>query len=183
MPSLLFVAFLAIASLQGAFGAPSCIGSKNMDSCVSKCKAKSGWSNHPMGTHTRGPPASYPKPSSVVPTSSSISTDPKGTPDYGKPSEPASTSAPTTQSKSSSTPAASSSKAASGASNTLVSLADQEAYLSAHNTVRNNHKAVSLIWNDTLSSVAQTWANGCKFQHSGGKFGGMCLPLEMVVVS
>ncbi len=79
MPSLLFVAFLAIASLQGTFGAPC---AQNLGSCVSKCKAKTGWNNHSMGNHTWG------SPSSVVPSYSSGSTPAanlKGTPDYGKP--------------------------------------------------------------------------------------------------
>ncbi|KAF8507059.1 CAP domain-containing protein [Russula emetica] len=161
MPSLLFVAFVAIASLQGTFGAPSCAhGSNNLGSCVSKCKAKMG-----MGNHTWGPSSSYSTPSSAVPTPSSGSTPAANLED----------STSTTQPTPSSTPsAASSSNPASstpGTSDGSVSSADIQAYLSAHNTVRAQHGAASLTWNDTLSSVAQAWANGCKFQHSGGQFG------------
>jgi uncharacterized protein YkwD len=67
-----------------------------------------------------------------------------------------------------------------------VSSADIAAYLSAHNTVRSQHGANALTWSDKLSSAAQTWANGCKFVHSGGQlgpFGGMYLSLEVVAVS
>lgn len=48
---------------------------------------------------------------------------------------------------------------------------DIDQYLSAHNTVREQHGAVDLTWDDTLASAAQNWANGCKFQHSGGTLG------------
>jgi uncharacterized protein YkwD len=65
----------------------------------------------------------------------------------------------------------SASKPASLASNSSVSSADIQAYLSAHNTVRAQHGAVALTWSDNLSSVAQAWADGCKFEHSGGQFG------------
>jgi len=43
--------------------------------------------------------------------------------------------------------------------------------LTAHNSVRANHGAAALTWSDDLASKAQQWANGCKFQHSGGTLG------------
>ena len=48
---------------------------------------------------------------------------------------------------------------------------DIQRYLSAHNTVRARHGARALTWNNTSAGLAQRWANGCKFQHSGGKLG------------
>jgi len=114
-----------------------------------------------MGNYTWGTPSSYPTPS-VVPTTSAAA-NVKGTPE---PSKPASTSAPATQP--SATPSAASENVAS---NSSVSSADISAYLSAHNTVRAQHGAAALTWSDSLSSVAQAWADGCKFQHSGGQFG------------
>jgi pathogenesis-related protein 1 len=52
-----------------------------------------------------------------------------------------------------------------------TSPSDISQYLSAHNTVRAQHGAVNLVWNNTLANAAQQWANGCKFQHSGGSLG------------
>ncbi|KAJ7205177.1 CAP domain-containing protein [Mycena pura] len=49
--------------------------------------------------------------------------------------------------------------------------ADVQAYLDAHNSVRAQHGAVDLAWNNTLAAAAQEWANGCVFVHSGGKLG------------
>lgn len=51
------------------------------------------------------------------------------------------------------------------------SASDIADYLSDHNTVREQHGAVDLVWNDTLASAAQTWANNCVFEHSGGSLG------------
>lgn len=48
---------------------------------------------------------------------------------------------------------------------------DISQYLSAHNSVRTRHGASDLTWSDTLASVAQQWADGCKFTHSGGSLG------------
>ncbi|KII93493.1 hypothetical protein PLICRDRAFT_35714 [Plicaturopsis crispa FD-325 SS-3] len=49
---------------------------------------------------------------------------------------------------------------------------DAEAdYLNAHNSFRALHGASPLTWSDELASAAQSWANGCKFQHSGGSLG------------
>ena len=173
MPSLFLIAFLAIASLQGTFGAPCA----NLGSCISKCKAKTGWPN-PMANYTWVPPSSaVPSPASTPAANAQVN------PDYGNPSEPASTSAPTTQPVPASTPAAVSPSSSPSASNGSVSSADIQTYLQFHNSVRADHGAAPLTWSNDLSSVAQAWADGCKFQHSGGPNGGMYLPLEMVVVS
>ncbi|CAA7266609.1 unnamed protein product [Cyclocybe aegerita] len=52
-----------------------------------------------------------------------------------------------------------------------TSAADIQAYLAGHNTVRAQHGAAPLTWNDNLASKAQEWANGCQFKHSGGALG------------
>ncbi|PIL27968.1 transporter [Ganoderma sinense ZZ0214-1] len=52
-----------------------------------------------------------------------------------------------------------------------TSQADINAYLAAHNTVRAQHGAKNLAWDESLASAAQTWVNKCKFQHSGGSLG------------
>lgn len=51
------------------------------------------------------------------------------------------------------------------------SSSDQAAYLAAHNSARQAHGASPVTWSDQLAGFAQTWANNCVFQHSGGKFG------------
>ena len=48
---------------------------------------------------------------------------------------------------------------------------DVAAYLTAHNTVRAQHGAEDLVWNETLANAAQSWVNSCKFKHSGGSLG------------
>ena len=48
---------------------------------------------------------------------------------------------------------------------------DIDAYLKGHNTVRAQHGAVALTWDENLASKAQQWANGCVFKHSGGSLG------------
>ncbi|KAF8078439.1 CAP domain-containing protein [Lyophyllum atratum] len=58
-----------------------------------------------------------------------------------------------------------------GSSSGSTSNSDIQAYLSSHNTVRAQHGAKALTWSDDLASKAQEWADGCLFQHSGGKFG------------
>lgn len=52
-----------------------------------------------------------------------------------------------------------------------TSQSDIDTYLSTHNTVREAHGAVDLVWNNTLATAAQSWANGCVFEHSGGSLG------------
>jgi uncharacterized protein YkwD len=49
--------------------------------------------------------------------------------------------------------------------------ADQKAYLDAHNGVRAKHDAVPLVWDNTLSEKAASWAHRCVFKHSGGTLG------------
>lgn len=49
--------------------------------------------------------------------------------------------------------------------------AEQALYLNSHNTNRAQHGAAPLTWDASLASAAQTWANGCKFAHSGGTVG------------
>lgn len=58
---------------------------------------------------------------------------------------------------------------AAPSSSTLSS--DEQAYLDAHNTLRAAYGADALSWSDTLASVAQNWANGCVFEHSGSQYG------------
>ncbi|EIW86554.1 PR-1-like protein [Coniophora puteana RWD-64-598 SS2] len=48
---------------------------------------------------------------------------------------------------------------------------DIQTYLDVHNAERAQHGANALVWNSTLSGAAQSWANGCVFQHSGGSLG------------
>jgi pathogenesis-related protein 1 len=56
-------------------------------------------------------------------------------------------------------------------SSRAVSAADQKAYLDGHNTVRAQHGAAALVWNQTLSDKGASWASKCVFQHSGGTLG------------
>jgi len=58
-----------------------------------------------------------------------------------------------------------------GASAGSTPESDIQAYLSGHNSVRAQHGAAALTWSDDLAGKAQQWANGCKFQHSGGSLG------------
>ncbi|CAL1702405.1 unnamed protein product [Somion occarium] len=57
------------------------------------------------------------------------------------------------------------------ATRSSASSADVQQYLSAHNVVRAQHGAQPLTWSDAAADKAQTWANGCVFQHSGGRLG------------
>ncbi|KKK23748.1 hypothetical protein AOCH_000664, partial [Aspergillus ochraceoroseus] len=47
----------------------------------------------------------------------------------------------------------------------------KDAMLSVSNTYRAAHNASNLVWNDTLSSYAQDWAQACKWKHSHGPYG------------
>jgi uncharacterized protein YkwD len=42
----------------------------------------------------------------------------------------------------------------------------QQEYIDAHNNERAKHGAAALIWDDSLSASAQSWANQCKFEVS-----------------
>lgn len=67
-----------------------------------------------------------------------------------------------------------------------ASPSDIDSYLSAHNTVREAHGATDLVWNNTLATAAQNWANGCVFEHSGGSlgpYGGQYLPTSYSSIS
>lgn len=52
-----------------------------------------------------------------------------------------------------------------------MSSSDSNAYLDGHNSNRTIHGANAVTWNQTLADAAQTWANKCVFQHSGGSLG------------
>ncbi|KAL0566726.1 hypothetical protein V5O48_015279 [Marasmius crinis-equi] len=43
--------------------------------------------------------------------------------------------------------------------------------LNEHNSFRAKHGAAALKWSDTLANAAQSWANRCVFEHSGGAVG------------
>ncbi|KAH9486756.1 Protein PRY2 [Psilocybe cubensis] len=82
--------------------------------------------------------------------------------------QPATTKASTTQAPQvTQTPNNGGSTGSSGG----TSNADIQAYLAGHNTIRAQHGAAPLTWSDSLAAKAQQWANGCKFQHSGGSLG------------
>ncbi|KAJ7669300.1 CAP domain-containing protein [Mycena polygramma] len=51
--------------------------------------------------------------------------------------------------------------------------ADVQAYLDSHNTIRAQHGAVPLTWNNTAAEKAQQWANNCTNEHSGGILGAL----------
>lgn len=53
----------------------------------------------------------------------------------------------------------------------VTSSNDISQYLQFHNTIRAQHGAAALSWNQTLANIAQTWANKCVFKHSGGTLG------------
>ncbi|THH06365.1 hypothetical protein EW145_g4138 [Phellinidium pouzarii] len=106
-------------------------------------------------------------PSSSSPSSSSsIRTTSSSTTNFSTPPKPSTTSSVSTSSPASSLPTSSLSVTAQDTSNSDIST-----YLSTHNTVRAAHGASPLSWNNTLAGAAQKWANGCVFQHSGGKLG------------
>ncbi|KAJ6627218.1 CAP domain-containing protein [Mycena sp. CBHHK59/15] len=79
----------------------------------------------------------------------------------------------TTSTKAAATTTAANSNSNSGLSSSSssgsgASSSNQQAYLSAHNSIRSQHGAVPLTWSDEAASKAQEWANECKNVHSGG---------------
>jgi uncharacterized protein YkwD len=58
-----------------------------------------------------------------------------------------------------------------------ASAADIQVYLQAHNAVRAKHGAAPLTWSADVAAYAQKWANGCKWAHSDGPYGGMFLSI------
>jgi pathogenesis-related protein 1 len=48
------------------------------------------------------------------------------------------------------------------------SFADISEYLWAHNSIRAQYNAPMLTWSDDLAAAAQSWADGCNFEHSDG---------------
>jgi len=154
--SFLFVA-LALASMHGALGAPSC---------------KHKWHGHSMVSHSSfsSLPGDVAQPTNPVetPKANGVPDSNSGTP------TPSPTSAPATQPTPTSTPSvapSSSQPASSGSSGGFVANADIDAYLKGHNDYRAKHGAQPLTWSTELENTAQTWANGCKFEHSHGKYG------------
>lgn len=75
----------------------------------------------------------------------------------------------TTTTTTTSSPPPTSSRAAESTespSSSLKSLA-----LSSHNDFCASHDASPLTWSSSLATAAQTWANNCVFEHSGGSLG------------
>ncbi|KIY66447.1 PR-1-like protein [Cylindrobasidium torrendii FP15055 ss-10] len=54
---------------------------------------------------------------------------------------------------------------------TIHARAEPQEYLDAHNSVRAQHNAAPLVWDDALAQYAQDYANKCVWQHSGGPYG------------
>ncbi|KAJ6538782.1 CAP domain-containing protein [Mycena vulgaris] len=73
---------------------------------------------------------------------------------------------PATTSTISTTAEASATASASASTNS-----DNQKYVDIHNTERAKYGASDLIWNNTLATAAQTWANKCTGQHSQSTLG------------
>ncbi|KAJ7293291.1 CAP domain-containing protein [Mycena rebaudengoi] len=58
-----------------------------------------------------------------------------------------------------------------GGNGSKASDADREAYLKGHNTIRAQHGAKPLVWDNGAAAKAQEWANKCTNEHSGGTLG------------
>ncbi|KAG7450332.1 PR-1-like protein [Guyanagaster necrorhizus] len=63
------------------------------------------------------------------------------------------------------------SSASASSSSSSASSGDIDAWLTAHNTVRQQHGADNLTWSDEVASTAQAWADQCNFEHSGSSYG------------
>nr|QVT77470.1 pathogenesis-related protein 1 [Moniliophthora perniciosa] len=48
---------------------------------------------------------------------------------------------------------------------------DIDQWLDAHNEVRAQHNAEPLTWNNQVAATAQSWADQCTMEHSGGQYG------------
>ena len=48
---------------------------------------------------------------------------------------------------------------------------EKSMFLTSHNLVRSRFDAQPLNWSTTLANKAQTWASGCRFEHSNGQLG------------
>ncbi|TFY68361.1 hypothetical protein EVJ58_g1061 [Rhodofomes roseus] len=120
------------------------------------------------------PSPSDPAPSPAVTTE--VQQDPSPAPTTSTSEAPApttTTEAPPPSSTISSTTEAAPTTSASSSSGSSsgTSQSDIDKYLDDHNTVRAQHGASPLTWDDTLAAAAQQWANGCVFKHSGGTLG------------
>lgn len=143
-------------------------------------------STSPHTTSTSPHTTSTPSTSSHAPTTTSISShtptttstpDPKPTTSRFvtsvRPSPQPTTSQKTTTITKAASPTPTQAPAVNtdSTSSSGTSSGDIQAYLSAHNSIRAQHGAAPLTWSDQLAGKAQQWANGCKFQHSGGTLG------------
>ncbi|TFK57344.1 PR-1-like protein [Heliocybe sulcata] len=127
-------------------------------SLINEAIATSSFSFPPTST---APPA---------PTSSSSSTPPPAPSSSSQPPAPKPSASSSSSSQAAPSPSPSSSQGP-GSGSGSTSGGDIDQYLSAHNSVRAQHGASALSWSDNLAGKAQQWANGCKFQHSGGSLG------------
>jgi len=141
------------AVLPTVFAGPACVHrNRQSNNCVAACATRWGRPGNTSSSHKANssappsPPKTFPKPS-PSPSPSSI---PKSSP----------------------APAANvANSAAKSDTSADTSGSDIDQYLSAHNSVRAQHGAAALTWNNTLADAAQQWADGCKFVHSGGSLG------------
>ncbi|QRV90690.1 cysteine-rich Secretory family protein [Ceratobasidium sp. AG-Ba] len=137
-------------------------------SSVSSTKTKTKTSHTPSPTPTYAPPPSHtPKPTSSPPLVNNAQV--KQTPSSQEPIPIPTPSPKPSTSKPAPAPAPTSAPAQPEPAPS--SSTDIAAYLDPHNAARAAHGASPLTWSDELASAAQKWANGCVFQHSGGKVG------------
>ena len=92
---------------------------------------------------------------------------------FGRP--PSTTPTPTQDTTASTSAQAPGSDSSAPAPDTQASSSDPaiQQYLDGHNTVRRDHGAPDLVWDDAAAAASQSWANNCKFEHEGsGPYGG-----------